>query len=403
MKDTRPSDFGINLLGQFSSSTGLGITARQTARGLMAAGVPLLCHDLSPYYQTSRDAEELRAFDRVLVRDPEALGFPVNVFCIPPIDIPQVIAQVPGLMSADRYQTAIIWWETTKLHPQWQDHLSRLDAVIAFSDFVAEVLGNTVPLTPVIRGKQAFFLPNGILPDRKFFGIPEDVTVFFNSFDPSSDPARKNPAAVISAFCQAFPTGSENVMLIFRLNNAQATAMAAGTTQALVEYAKADRRIRFVLAPMSYREVLTLCASVDVYVSLHRAEGLGLGMLEAMRLGVPVVATDWSGNMSYMNQDSACLVRHRQTEPSGNHPFYRRETLGEGAIWAEPLIEDAIAWMRHLHTDRTDRHRFGQAASRCAQQFQDQAMEMRWVDELALLWQRRALLPKVKGKFRTPL
>jgi FkbM family methyltransferase len=398
-----PAGFGINLLGQFSSHSGLGNTARQTARALIRAGVPVVCHELASYYQTFGADEDLADLFNVMIDDPAALPYPINLYSIPAIDVPNVMAQVPQLIAKGRFHAAIVWWETTKLHPSWQEALSRFDAVVAYSDFVSGVLANTLPLTPAITGRQPLFLPDEISSNRAAFGLPEDATVFVSSFDPTSDSVRKNPVAAIAAFRQSFASNNRGVRLVFRLNNADSTPMARDAVQALMNAASGDSRIGFILKPMGYREVLSLYASADVFVSLHRAEGLGLGLLEAMRLGIPVIATGWSGNMTFMDQVSGCLVRYRQVPTSGIHACYRPEVIGADAIWADPVIEDAVAWMQYLHAQPEDRRRIGQAGRERAEHHQAEAMRLGWIAELARLWQLRRIMPSVRGKFSYPV
>jgi FkbM family methyltransferase len=397
-----PAGFGINLLGQFSSHSGLGNTARQTARALIMAGIPVACHELASYYQTFGADEDLADLVNVMIDDPAALPYPITLYSIPAIDVPNVVAQVPQLLTKGRFHASIVWWETTKLHPSWQEALSRFDAVVAYSDFVSGVLANTLPLTPVITGRQPLFLPNGIRPDRAAFGLPEDATVFVSSFDPASDTVRKNPVAAIAAFRQAFAPDNCGVRLVFRLNNADSTPMARDAVRALMDTANGDSRIGFILKPMGYSEVLSLYASVDAFVSLHRAEGLGLGLLEAMRLEIPVIATGWSGNMTFMDQLSGCLVRYRQVPTSGIHAFYRPEVIGADAIWADPVVEDAAAWMQHLHAQPEDRRRIGLAGRERAERHQVEAMRLGWVSELARLWQLGRIMPSIRGKFSCP-
>ncbi|MDP2132671.1 MAG: glycosyltransferase [Sulfuritalea sp.] len=400
------ASFGINLVGQLSSSTGLGTTARHTAKALRRAGVPLACFDVQSYYATGDVADETADIADTLVTDVSGLRFPVNLYCLPVFDFPQLDQRIPGLLAARRLHAAVVWWETTKLHPGWLQALMRLDAVIAYSEFLAEVLSNSLALTPVLTGRQALFLPPGIEAGRAAFGVPADTTVFISSFDPSSDPARKNPAAVINAFRHAFADSQSDVRLIFRLNNARATQMGRDTLRLLAEAASGDSRISFALEPMSYREVLSLYASADVHVSLHRAEGLGLGMLESMRLGIPVIATGWSGNMTFMDHRSACLVRYRLIQAKGNHPFYQPEIVGPDARWAEPVLEDAISWMRHLYHRPDERRRIGLAGRRRTEHYQHQAMELSWLQQLEQIEQTAGLLQAVEGKFssmgRTP-
>lgn len=393
-----PAGFGINLFGQLSSSTGLGGTARQTARALAESGLPLACYDLAPYYPSYRPDSELDELRPHLTRDPAALRNPVNLYCIPAIEFGTVLSQVPWLAQTGRFHAGVVWWEATKLHASWKEALCRFDALVAYSPFIAGVMANNLPLTPVLSGKQPLYLPDEPSAPRSAFGLPMSATVFVASFDPSSDPVRKNPHAVIEAFRLAFAQGHEDVRLVFRLNNADSSPMARAATAQLVEVAKGDSRIGFALEPMSYAQVLSLYACADVFVSLHRSEGLGLGMLEAMRLGIPVIATGWSGNMAFMDNISACLVRYQLVQTIGSHPFYRPEALGPDALWADPVIADAMAWMRRLHGFPEERRRIGEAGRERAIAYQQQALELSWVRELAELWQNSSLLPVVTGK-----
>jgi glycosyltransferase involved in cell wall biosynthesis len=121
-------------------------------------------------------------------------------------------------------------------------------------------------------------------------------------------------------------------------------------------------------------------------------------MLEAMRLGVPVIATGWSGNMTFMDNRCASLVRYRLTQVSGNHPFYRTEVLGPEAVWAEPVIEDAIAWMRHLYMHPNERRRMGELARLRTERYQEEALALDWLHELAEIWRSAGQLPRVDGK-----
>jgi glycosyltransferase involved in cell wall biosynthesis len=397
-----PAGFGINVFAQFSSPTGLGNTARHTLQAMADAGVPLKAFDFAPYAERI-GVNELKAITPHLVQAPEELVHPVNLYFMPAIDVQRILAEVPWLLSQPRFHAAVVWWETTKLHPEWVDNLVRFDAVVAYSAFLAQVLANTLPLTPALLGKQPLFLPEAVGRGRHLFGLPEDATLFIASFDPSSDPTRKNPVAVLHAFRAAFPEQDERegavARLVFRINNPNSSAMARNATASLVELCRGDERIHLVLEPMSYERVLSLYASCDAFVSLHRAEGLGLAPLEAMRMGLPVIATGWSGNMSFMDHRSACLVRYRQVQVSGQHPFYRPELLGPDAIWAEPVIEDAIYWMRKLRSDPIFRRDVGESGRRAAAQYHQSALELDWLHELASLWSTHAEQPPVLGKF----
>ncbi|MRR11185.1 glycosyltransferase, partial [bacterium] len=108
---------------------------------------------------------------------------------------------------------------------------------------------------------------------------------------------------------------------------------------------------------LDYRSVLTLYASADVLVSLHRSEGLGLNMMEAMTLGTPVIATGWSGNMDFTTDENACLVGYDFVGLGADELNYALAEVGGDARWADPRVEEAAACMRQLADDRELRER----------------------------------------------
>ena len=115
---------------------------------------------------------------------------------------------------------------------------------------------------------------------------------------------------------------------------------------------------------LSYQDVLTLYASSDVIVSLHRSEGLGLSLMEAMSLSKPVITTDWSGNTDFANSNNSCLVDYRLVPTVSNHPAYKKELLVAKSHWAEPNINTAKKYMRLLHENQDMRTIIGEQALR---------------------------------------
>ena len=93
---------------------------------------------------------------------------------------------------------------------------------------------------------------------------------------------------------------------------------------------------------MRYDQVLSLYACADIYMSLHRGEGLGLGMLESMALGKAVIATGWSGNLSFMNHSNSALLRYRLIPVAGSYDFFRPEMIGHDARWADPVLDEPV-------------------------------------------------------------
>ncbi|MGI8436224.1 MAG: glycosyltransferase family 4 protein [Chthoniobacterales bacterium] len=173
-------------------------------------------------------------------------------------------------------------------------------------------------------------------PDRARLELPNDTCVFLFNFDFLSTTHRKNPGAVIEAFRQAF-SPEENALLVMKSINWEHDR--AGHA-ALVQQS-AGANVRFLDTHVPGAEVTALFASIDCYVSLHRSEGLGLGMAQAMYLGKPVIATNYSGNLEFMNAENSLLVDYTMTELEEDSGPYER-----GTHWAAPDVAHAASYMR---------------------------------------------------------
>ena len=389
-----PPEFGINLIGHLYGNLGLGVVIRSIAALLQSRGVPFSICDIPHGSSPQHDPR----FTSHQVARPEQLIHPVNLYVgIQMGHLQSIFSAHPAFLASERLHIANFWWEATAFPPPWADMLTRFDGILAMSDFIANVCRNSLPLTPILYGEYPLDLPHEIHRDRKEFGFPDNALVFVASFDPNSDPERKNPTALIHTFRAAFPATDFDVRLAIRLNNA-ATNIGKQVVQQLAQLAQDDGRIELLLEPMSYEQILSLYACADIYLSFHRSEGLGLGMLESMALGKPVIATGWSGNLSFMNHGNSALLRYRLIPVSGNHEFYRSGVLGPDARWADPVLEDAVAWMRKLRHDPALRKTMGAKAKLAASEYQQRANEARWLSELKDLWQAQQFLPRVTGK-----
>ncbi len=384
--------FGVNLVAAVTGNAGLGVTARNVALSLQQHGVPLVILDTIHSWGERVPAPGIEA---PFARRPDDLCHPVNLYVLSNQAFEKLFQANPWLLARDRFHAAWVWWEASCLPPTWARMWSTLDVAIAGSAFVAQVLGRDLAFTPVVEAAHPLHLPEGVVADRERFGLPAGATVFSASFDPNSDPMRKNPAGTIQAFRAAFPA-DRDVCLAIRMNNA-AGPVGDEVLREMRRFAQDDPRIRFVLEPLSYAQVLSFYCSSDVYVSLHRGEGLGLGLLEAMAFGKPVIATAWSGNTSFMGHDCGCPVRYRMIPVNGAWEFFRPAFAG-GAMWADPVLDDAVQWMRRLHADPIHRNTLGRAALKASEVYRARAAGREWIDRLEAAWEARTFLPRAAGK-----
>ncbi|MFA7496256.1 MAG: glycosyltransferase [Acidithiobacillus sp.] len=222
------------------------------------------------------------------------------------------------------------------------------------------------------------------------------------SFEPFGDPERKNIAATIAAFLQGVGH-LDNVWLIIKTNNAN-NDFSINVLRSIESLTKNHPRIRFVNKNFSYEDVLAFYRLCDVYVSLHRAEGFGLGLFEAMALEKPVIATSWSGNMSFMDAESACLVPYDLIPlQNSNLAVYFAKFVGTEARWAEPNINRAAEWMMVLASNAELRQQIGSAARRRIVRWNEDAYRSRFWDSLQSAKKQKILFTNLSGKNVSPI
>jgi glycosyltransferase involved in cell wall biosynthesis len=354
-----PDEFGINLFGYLTGNLGLGVAARNTAETLLSCGIPVRLIDVNPGGgMQGRDTTLADA-----IRETAACGpYPVNLFHINPDQMVYLLDPLSGTVRlGDTLNVCVPFWELPIVPASWIEPLEAMDAVLAPTRFVEESVRAAVPAARIERYPQTAHVPPDIRPDRQQFGLPDDAVVFVTSFDLRSDIERKNPWAAIEAFHEAFPDRAD-VRLVIKANNVETIAGLERHVARLREVAH-DERVIVLDRPLTYRGVLTLYASCDVLLSLHRAEGLGLSLLEAMALGKPVVATAWSGNMDFMTAENSCLVGYDMIEVvASTQPAYGKGTSGSQQ-WANPRVSEAAEWMARLAADPALRARVGERAA----------------------------------------
>ena len=222
------------------------------------------------------------------------------------------------------------------------------------SAFCAEAIARISPV-PVVKFTYPVTLATeAIRPDRAHFGIPTSAFAFVFSFDFHSFVERKNPFAVARAFKKAFGERKDVVLVFKSINGDQYPEQLAEMREAA-----AGCSVVVLDGYFSRDETLSLFASCDALVSLHRAEGLGLGMAEAMALGKPVVATAYSGNMDFMDVNNSLPVRYELVPLKESYGPYLK-----GNLWAEPDVEHAAQQLRYLVDNPTEATAIGARAAR---------------------------------------
>ncbi|WP_425074131.1 glycosyltransferase [Sagittula sp. S175] len=292
----------------------------------------------------------------------------VNLFHLNAESIPLSVAYQPDVMEG-AYNIGYFYWELDS--PAACHHLAMdlLDEIWVSSDYGVSIYQ---PHTdkPVINVGMSFEALPEIEPAkaRAFLeeksGIPKGQFVFLTTFDSFSFVQRKNPLGVLEAFTKAFK-GVPDVRLVIKTQNRTRVQdpVQMRIWKAIDERLAADHRIILIDETLQYGDVLKLKKGADAYISLHRSEGWGFGMLEAMNLGVPVLATGFSGNMEFCDPDTCWLVDHDLVQLTPDDYIFVRP----GQTWAEPRVDHAARQMRAMKEDPLELARRAQAARRKVQ------------------------------------
>ncbi len=325
-----PPAFGINVFGYTCAESGIGQSIRSSIRGLVANDVPVAVSD----YEDGNLSRMNDSIDDQLFAEPV---YGLNLFHINADEIIRARERIGADQFEGHYNIGYWAWELPEFPDRWLDALNVLDEVWVPSNFCQKAIAEKATI-PVLVMPHCVDEPD-INPTftRRYFSIPQDEIIFLTMFDALSIPERKNPLAVISAFTKMIDKITQPCKLVIKVANLDKTSeFKADLLQAI-----SDREDVIIIDRYFARdEVYGLLSVVDSLVSLHRSEGFGLAIAEAMALGIPVIATGWSGNTDFMNSFNSLPVSyHLQTLDKDYGPYE------EGSYWAEPDLDSAIQAM----------------------------------------------------------
>lgn len=340
---------GILLVGYVEAGLGLGESSRGLARALAQAGLPFAIH---PY--------NLAVEDRFVgpfmpERYDKAGRYEVTLFEANGDHLDAFLEQF-GRRAQGSHRIFRTYWELAEAPRAWAPRLARFDEVWAPTRFVAEAFRHVFdgPITVV---PPAVSVESAAAFGRAYFGLPAERFLFLFTFDYNSIVARKNPAGLAEAFRAAFPAPDDGVGLV--LKSIGPPSLCPASRAALLRAAREDPRIVVLEETLSRDEILSLARVCDGYASLHRSEGFGFGMAEALGLGRPVMGTDYSGCTDFLDEETGFPVPCRlRPLRDGEYPY------GDGQSWAEPDLAAATAILRRVREDRAGREARAEAGRR---------------------------------------
>jgi glycosyltransferase involved in cell wall biosynthesis len=357
--------FGINYIGFFESLLGIGEIGRMFVKKSYASGIPHSIVNIKSNHVKLPD-DELFHFQQYYATEPIAS---LNLVFVNADVLAQVVERNRELFSS-KYNIGMWWWEFDDYF-QYRESFKYVDEVIVCSDFIRQAIEKVKPQHIQLKKVKAPFLPGWKIiasPDevRRNLDIRDDDFAFMYSFDYHSSMERKNPEGLIKAFALAFPKAKDAKLLIKSVYSPKFKAQRQKLIDLIVHF-KLEDRVILLEEGLSRDNFMSVLNAVDSYVSLHRSEGLGLGMLEAMWLGKPVVGTNYGGNTEFMNEQNSFLVPYTKVGVKEDFGPYKK-----GWLWAEPSIDQAAQSMLRLYEARAFGKSLGEKAAKSVRKFYSQ-------------------------------
>jgi glycosyltransferase involved in cell wall biosynthesis len=362
---------GVNIYGYVFAESGTGEHTRLLVSAIREAGID---YSVIPFTTImSRQESGFEDFG-----SGEAV-FDINIIGVN-ADQMDVFVEHFGEAALDgRYNIALWAWEIEEF-PDWMaERAVYLDEIWANSSFSANAIAKKVDI-PVHSFPLPIRTPKPPFRARWDLGLPEGFLYLF-CFDLDSIFERKNPLAVIDAFKLAFPRPAGTHLVVKSINGER----HPDKVKLLQEKADGRSDIVYWDGYLKPEDQDALIAACDAYVSLHRAEGFGLTMAEAMALGVPVIATGYSGNLDFMNEENSFLVPFQAVTVGDDCRPYPAD-----AVWAEPDLEEAARAMREVYESHDQLWRRTEIARRQIAQFHSPRIRSQFVvDRVASVHESR--------------
>ncbi|PEO49390.1 glycosyl transferase family 1 [Bacillus sp. AFS026049] len=340
---------GVNLIGYARAESGLGEACRSAAKSLQSVGVPfcIINFPRCPSRQTDLSWKHKEA---------KTPFYKTNIFFINADQLYHhyTLNNLKREWFINRLNIGYWHWELPEFPDAWVKSFELINEVWVPSRFTLNSISSKT-------SKSVHIIPHAIsveVPEinRTHFSLPNYRFLFLTMFDLHSTSARKNPFAVIEAFKKAFPQNDHTVGLVLKINNA---SHFPNEVNLLRQNIMGFNNIFLIDKVLSRKEVNGLMNVIDCLVSLHRSEGFGLPLAEAMYLGKPVIATNWSGNIDFMNKNNSCLVDFTIKNIEGNYGPYSANQQ-----WAEPDINHASSIMKKIVSEEKYANQIGILANK---------------------------------------
>ncbi len=349
-------DFPICWSGAALDYSGYAKTSRNFIPALLHLGVDVAFHSFAPderFVAAMLTRPEMtRTWRHILERRPRG---GLQVIFHPPYRTRGVSFLGHLRVSCPDFeaQVAFTMFETDRLPAGWADQLNVMDEVWVPSEFNVE----TFVRSGVERRKMRV-VPLGI--DSEPFANPTDVYEIpgrrgFNFLSIFDWTLRKGWDVLIDAWLRAF-SAADDVSLTIRAYRAikdqpPIREQIEGRIRALgIDPAEAPEII-LIEDFVCDEDMPALFAAADAFVLPTRGEGWGMPLIEAMASGLPTIATRWSAQLEFMNDDNSWLIDVPALSPVDPEQTRLNSFYESDHLWAEPDPDHLVAIMREIVAD----------------------------------------------------
>lgn len=368
---------GAGIVGFANGGMGLGHQSRSIFQALFAQNINTCLVDCGFVSYHHNNHHDTTFNEHIKSHNPYRCG----IFSVTSNIIMTLYHSLGYKAFKNRYNIHYGAWELAKYPTIWLSSANLMHEFWAMSTFVQQSVQSKVPI-PVLFMPYAidFIIPS--IKNRSKFNLPENKFLFIFTFDMSSLCSRKNPCATIKAFQLAFSTKEKDVGLVLKFVTIRDDKKHKAEKQKILKLINNHHSIYVIDKILSDSEIKELIFCCDVYISLHRAEGFGMGMAQAMKMGKPVIATNYSGNTDFTKPETACVVDYKLV-PIKPDEFCLYEP---GQVWAEPEIEHASEYMKKLYYDNDFYHKTASAGKQFIDQnYNNTLIGQRFLSRLLLL------------------
>jgi glycosyltransferase involved in cell wall biosynthesis len=340
------SGLRVAILGLFCLRVGIGRNAELLAKELEMEGALVTKIDVTNalHLRPNRTCDDVTGIG-VLT----AVRFDLIIVHLNPPEFSGVRLKLPHAAINHSTLVGFFAWELDRVPASWQENVACCNQVWVPSAFVAQSIERSFPEARTkIRVREPRVeleklptrTPAARCAARNHLGLRDDTFVVLTSFSVRSNVARKNPLAVIQAFRKSMGSPRTRAELLVRCLDADAFPAALSP---LDQAAAGDPRIHIVRIGRETSGIEDAYLAADMYISLHRSEGFGLNLAEALALGLPVLATGWGLSDSITGHPN--FIEVPWTLVPVIDPQYIYDQV-PGARWAEADVEFAAAELR---------------------------------------------------------